>query len=106
MSLLAAGNLVVKRVRVNNLGPGGTAPGTTFINVAAPASLGLIVGSIGIAIPVADLIAGILPPTVRVTTTTNIRFGFVNASAGMKPIFAQSWNVFIFMPDGMIDLTV
>ena len=79
---LSAGNAVVKRIRLNNLVVGNIGAADSLnVDIAVAASLGLTADSVGIAIPVdADLPAGLLPPCVRATSTTNLRLRFVNPS--------------------------
>ncbi len=103
------GNCQVLRFRLNNLvvaSVGAVASVNNDVTITAlPASM---VGCIGIAIPTeADMLAGMLPPIVRLTSTTNLRLRFVNPSAGALDLAdTHDWDVYLFVPSGQNQQTI
>jgi hypothetical protein len=97
------------RFRLNNLVVANIgAAGSLNVDVAITAVPAGYVGAIGFAVPVdADFTAALCAPMARITSTTNLRLRFPNASAGgIDPADTFDWDVIVFLETGNAQQTI
>lgn len=100
---------LIKRFRLNNLVIANIgAAGSLNVDVTITAVPSDWVGAVGFAIPTdADFTAALSAPMCRITSTTNLRLRFANASAGgIDPADTFDFDVWMFIPTGQAQQTI
>jgi hypothetical protein len=96
-------NCVIKRYRANNVTiPDIVTETNAYVDITVPADPRVTVDAVGICVPVdADFTDGVGILPCRMTTNTNLRLGFVNASAGnIDPDNTFDFDIILILSTG------